>query len=255
METYNSTKNNRTYRVGVGLLILLIGLNFLLRNFGIYTFDWLFSWHTFLLVLGIIIGFRRNFTGGGWLALVLIGGYFTLQAITDMNFGRFALPLGLSILGLYLILSPKVPRLRPRKVKYDQTGLNAPTDPLNPDLEGANTQGMDHDVIDSVNVFSGAHHNIVSKNLKGGEVVSIFGGCDLNLSQSDFEGIIIIDVIAIFGGVKIIIPASWEVKNEVTAVFGGIDDKRAIMPYQGEARKILVLKGVALFGGVDIRNF
>jgi predicted membrane protein len=268
METYNRTQNSRMYRVGVGLLILIIGLNFLLKNFGIYTFDWLFNWHTFLFVLGIIIGVKRNFRGGGWLALVLIGGYFTLQDLTDYEFGRFALPVGLTILGLYLILSPKGDRPWRRRSKNEVTDFTTadPTDPNAVNFGAAepttSTQGQymppndsDHDVIDSVNVFSGAHQNIVSKNLKGGEIVSVFGGCDLNLTQSNFEGSIVIEVVAIFGGVKIIIPPTWEVKNQVTAIFGGIDDKRALMPYQGETRKVVVLKGIALFGGVDIRNF
>lgn len=265
METYNGTKNNnKNYRVGVGLLIVLIGVNILLKNFGIYMFDWLFSWHVFLLALGVIIGLKRNFTGGGWLALVLIGGYFTLQDITDLSFGRFALPLGLTILGLYLIFSPKTSRPWRKRFKQDVTDFTGtmPITDTSSSYEQVNPDGTQHvpptaefDVIDSVNVFSGAHQNIVSKNLKGGEVVSIFGGCDLNLTQANFEGTIIIDVIAIFGGVKIVIPPTWEVKNEVTAVFGGIDDKRALSPYQGEVRKVVVLKGLALFGGVDIRNF
>ena len=269
METYNRTQNSRIYRVGVGLLILVIGLNFLLKNFGIYTFDWLFNWHTFLFVLGLIIGVKRNFKGGGWLALVLIGGYFTLQDLTDYEFGRFALPLGLTILGLYLIFSPKHDRPWRRRSKNNVTDFTTanPIDPNGSSSASAaesttSTQGQymppnsdDQYVIESVNVFSGAHQNIVSKNLKGGEIVSVFGGCDLNLTQSNFEGTIVIEVVAIFGGVKIIIPPTWEVKNEVTAIFGGIDDKRALMPYQGEPRKVVVLKGVALFGGVDIRNF
>jgi len=265
METYNGTKNNnRNYRVGVGLLIVFIGVNILLKNFGIYMFDWLFSWHVFLLGLGLLIGLKKNFTGGGWLALVLIGGYFTLLDITDLNFGRFAIPLGLTILGLYLILSPK--GLRPRRSRFKQnvTDFTSPMPAGDAPLghEQVNPDGAQYvpptdafDVIDSVNVFSGSHQIIVSKNLKGGEVVSVFGGCDLNLTQASFEGTITIDVIAIFGGVKIIIPPTWEVKNEVTAVFGGIDDKRALMPYQGEVRRVVILKGLALFGGVDIRNF
>jgi hypothetical protein len=195
---------------------------------------------------------------------VLIGGYFTLQDITDLSFGRFALPMGLTILGLYLIFSPKVGRPRRKRFKQDVTDFtgsmplgDAPIghEAANPSAGQYVPPTAEYDVIDSVNVFSGSHQNIVSKNLKGGEVVSVFGGCDLNLTQSNFEGTIIIDVIAIFGGVKIIIPPTWEVKNEVTAVFGGIDDKRALMPYQGEVRKVVVLKGLALFGGVDIRNF
>jgi predicted membrane protein len=263
METYNKTKNNRMYRVGVGLLILLIGLNFLLKNFGIYSPDWLFSWHTFLLVLGLIIGVRRGFKGGGWLALVLIGGYFTFEEITHFDIANYAFALGLTILGLYLIFSPNIRTFRRNRFQDYPTDATDPSDPGVPPSDPNGPvfgqplprNASDLDVIDSVNVFSGAHHNIFSKNLKGGEVVSVFGGCDLNLTQADFQGTIIIDVVAIFGGVKIIIPPTWEVKSEVTAIFGGMDDKRSLMPYNGGERKIVIIKGVALFGGVDIRNF
>jgi len=106
-----------------------------------------------------------------------------------------------------------------------------------------------------VNVFGGSNQKIYSKNFKGGEVLAVFGGCDVNLSQADFQGTIVLDLIAIFGGVKIIVPSNWEVKSEVTAIFGGIEDKRATLAVLDEPRKVLKLKGVAMFGGVDIRNF
>lgn len=257
METYSRTKNNRLYRVGVGLLILIIGINFLLNNFGLYTPDWLFSWHSFLLVLGLIIGVKRDFRGGGWLALVLIGGYFTFEEITNWNLANYAFPVGLTILGLYLIFSPNIKSYRRNRFQNLQNpDPNAPIDPIDPTTgQPLPRNSSDNDVIDSVNVFSGAHQNMFSKNLKGGEVVAVFGGCDLNLTQADFKGTIILDVVAIFGGVKIVIPPTWEVKSEVTAIFGGLDDKRALMPYNGEERKIVIIKGIALFGGVDIRNF
>ena len=77
----------------------------------------------------------------------------------------------------------------------------------------------------------------------------------MNLSQADFHETIVIEVVAIFGGVKIIIPPNWEVKSEVVAIFGGMDDKRAVTPFGDTPKKIIIIKGVALFGGVNIRNF
>ncbi|MNT98375.1 hypothetical protein D3C72_2409480 [compost metagenome] len=59
-----------------------------------------------------------------------------------------------------------------------------------------------------------------------------------------------------FGGVKIIVPPSWEVKSDVVAIFGGLDDKRSIGPMNNtEPRKILKIEGVTIFGGVEIRNY
>lgn len=88
----------------------------------------------------------------------------------------------------------------------------------------------DNDILDSVNVFGGSHQRIFSKNFKGGDVIAIFGGCDINLTQADFTDTITLDVVAIFGGCKIIVPPGWEVKSEVTAIFGGMDDKRSVGP-------------------------
>jgi len=62
-------------------------------------------------------------------------------------------------------------------------------------------------------------------------------------------------VTAVFGGAKIIVPPGWLVKSEVTAIFGGLDDKRSVQPLVDVPTKILIIKGVAMFGGVDIRNY
>jgi predicted membrane protein len=104
-------------------------------------------------------------------------------------------------------------------------------------------------------VFSGSKQHVYSKAFKGGEIVSIFGGCDLNLSQADFNNTVVLEVTAIFGGVKIVVPPTWTVKSDVTAIFGGLDDKRSVLSVTEEPRKIIIIKGLALFGGVDIRNF
>ena len=112
-----------------------------------------------------------------------------------------------------------------------------------------------NDYIDSVNVFGGSNQVVYSKNLKGGEITAVFGGGDINLTQSDFEGQIIIDVTAIFGGVKIVVPPTWQVKSEVTAVFGGVDDKRAIYPATEQANKLIIIRGVVLFGGVEFKSY
>ena len=125
------------------------------------------------------------------------------------------------------------------------------TDP-NPKAE---KRANEQDYLDSVNVFGGSNQIVYSKNFKGGEITAIFGGCDVNLTQADFEGQVVIDVTAIFGGTKIIVPQGWIIKSEVTAVFGGLDDKRGIMPMADGQNKLLIIKGVALFGGVDIRSY
>lgn len=247
METYKNT-NGRSNRMGSGLILLVIGLIFFLRNFGIGIPHWIFSWHTILLAIGLVIGFRHNFTGGKWLIMVLIGGYFTLDDIIGLDLSQYYVAAGFIILGLYLILKPGGGILSSEKKKTADFNIAD-----SPDL----TEGSDaeEDYIDSVNVFGGKNQHVLSKNFRGGDITSVFGGCELNLSQADIQDTATLDIVAIFGGVKIIIPPTWVVKSELTPIFGGMDDKRSIQPLGAGPHKTIRIKGVALFGGVDIRNY
>jgi hypothetical protein len=64
----------------------------------------------------------------------------------------------------------------------------------------------------------------------------------------------VIDVVQLFGGVKIIIPSNWELKSEVTAILGGVDDKRPTLNNPATGKR-LVLTGFVMFGGVDIKSY
>jgi predicted membrane protein len=261
-------RNNNSSRIYGGLIIIGVGLVFLLRNFGYYIPDWIFSWHTLLIIIGLLIGYKRNFNGGGWIIMVLIGVFFTVREIVDFDISKYYFPLIFILLGLMLLLKPKKSdidrgkRCKARwknrmRRKYETMGdLNIPGDDINNPMGNDRYAGIDkNDIVESVSVFGGNHRQVYSKNFKGGEVVAVFGGSDINLTQADFEGVIRMDVVAVFGGVKIVVPPGWEVRSEVTAIFGGLDDRRTLGVPAVEPRKILIIEGVAMFGGVDIRNF
>ncbi len=113
MENFNK-KSYSDRHLGWGILFLTAGIIFLLRNEGIDIPYFVFNWHTGMLALGLWIGYRRNFNGGGWLALVIIGGLFTLRDITNMDliFSQIGVAAVMISLGLYIILRPS------RKQKY-----------------------------------------------------------------------------------------------------------------------------------------
>ena len=279
MENYKY--KNRSNRVWSGLILLIIGAVFLLRNFGINVPDWVFSWPTLLILIGLVIGFKRKFHGGGWLIMILVGGYFNLQNFIDFNMTQYYIGAGFIILGLFVIFKPVSPRKKRWEKRFEdfkragctpcasgpwnhpgawQTGAAGPqTDPADPNNQTsdpyARTQATENDFVDSVNVFSGSKQQIYSKNFKGGEVVSVFGGCELDLTQADFSDQVVIEVVAIFGGIKLIIPPGWVVESQVSPIFGGLDDSRTINPVNSEPLKIITIKGVVLFGGVSISNF
>ena len=120
--------------------------------------------------------------------------------------------------------------------------------------------------LDDVHVFWGSRRRIISKNFVGGEIVAIFGGFDIDLTQADIQGNEAkLDIVALFGGGEVRVPPNWNVVLETIGIFGGASD-RTIHPAQANAVpgvagfqsgapvKTLVIDGVSLFGGVTIKN-
>jgi len=107
---------------------------------------------------------------------------------------------------------------------------------------------------DIVSIFSGIKKTILSKQFMGGEIVSVFGGAELNLTNADFTSPVVLDLVQIFGGTKLIIPANWEIRPEAATIFGGIEDKRR-QPPNTHADKVLILKGSIIFGGVEVSSY
>jgi predicted membrane protein len=108
-----------------------------------------------------------------------------------------------------------------------------------------------------VAVFSGGDRIITSQNFKGGRITSIFGGSKINLMNSKLaEGPQVLDTMSVFGGSTIIVPADWTVRVEVVAIFGGFSDRRERMPnIVYDQNTMLVIKGMAIFGGGEVKTF
>ena len=104
-------------------------------------------------------------------------------------------------------------------------------------------------------VFGSAKKNIFSKNFKGGEINCFMGGAEIDLTQADIQGPVIIEANQVFGGTKLVIPPHWDIKMEVTSVFGGIEDKRKTIATQVDFNKVLIIKGSNVFGGMEIKSY
>ncbi|TKC09021.1 LiaF transmembrane domain-containing protein [Pedobacter frigoris] len=251
-------KTNNSSRICTGLVVLLIGVVFLLDNIGLNIPKWIFDWPILLIAIGLLVGYKRKFEVGLWMFFVAVGGFLTIESIVNVDFSKYYFALIFIAIGVFLIIKPKGRGFQGKRWKKKWAQKCAGFEGLGNQAEDNAQTPYDidkNDILDTVNVFGGSHQNIYSKNFRGGDAIAIFGGSDINLSQADFEGTISLDVVAIFGGVKIVVPPSWDVKSEVTAIFGGIDDKRALGQVLSEPKKTIIIKGVALFGGVDIRNF
>jgi hypothetical protein len=83
-------------------------------------------------------------------------------------------------------------------------------------------------------------------------VVAVFGGVELDLRQAVLSRPeVTINVVAIMGGVNIIVPPGVRVTNSIAGVLGG----SSVPPDDGDpAAPVLRLTGFALFGGVNVER-
>jgi hypothetical protein len=143
--------------------------------------------------------------------------------------------------------SPPAEHIQVNPLAENPTPENATT-PNNP-----NGGGFDN-WVEAVTVFGNIKKRVYTKNFKGGDVVSIFGGVEIDLTQADFNGAISIEMTQIFSGAKLIIPPHWQIRSEMIAIFGGIEDKRPPQTHYDE-NKVLILNGTTFFGGLEIKSY
>ncbi len=180
----------------VGVLIIAFGLLFMMRNMDLIdrqTWRMIFSWPMLLVALGVVNLAERKFTWG--LVLLAVGSVFLADRFYDLPYNLFTFfwPAIIILIGIGLIFSNSCTKFRIRRNKPDIS-----------DAEG--------DLIDESAIFGGSERTIHSLNFRGGEIVSIFGGSKIDLTQCQLSpGRNEIEMTAIFGGSTLIVPNDWNI--------------------------------------------
>jgi hypothetical protein len=283
-------QNKQNAPAFAGIILLIIGFIWLLGEMNINLPNWVMQPYTFLIGIGIYLGAKKNFQAPfGWMIPLGIGAFWMSGNLFNINVWRFGFPMALIGAGIFIIINGigKKKELPPTNtinyepssadndniaiannafgdddVQVDRTTATEPmnaTEPQNnkDQTTAYNAEGNDqynNDVLDATAIFSGIDKMVTSKKFKGGDIVAVMGGVDINLSFADIQSPVIIDVTIIMGGLKLIVPAGWEVKNNITSILGGVEERRPPM-VPNEDKKLLVLKGTVIMGGVDIRNY
>lgn len=216
--------------IGVGAVLILERLNILPWGLS----DLLVSWQMLLIAIGVISIMNGKQTGG--IVLIGVGAFFILPELIDVprEVKRMYWPAILVLIGVALI------RRHRTDVPMEQ-----------------GTAGRSFDLFDDFVIFGGRESFINSPNLRGGRTTSMFGGIEYDLRQAKLapQGAVI-DCICVFGGAGFKVPLDWQVRNEVTTIFGAFSDKRGDTFQQGftDPSKTIVIKGITLFGGVEIKH-
>ncbi len=221
----------------LGVLLLIVGSFLLAGNLGFISEDIYYTflrWPSILILIGVFQMLRKDFGSG--LIVFSIGFFFLLPHLYDgfhfRDIFRFW-PVLLIVAGVVFIFGKK-------SIHHHKLGVSE----------------RNEDILDVVSIFGGGVTKINSDNFQGGEITCIFGGEEVNLQGAKMspEGAVI-DLTTVFGGTKMTIPRDWSVKVDVISIFGGFSDKRMYEADKDQEGKILTIKGVAIFGGGELRNF
>jgi predicted membrane protein len=231
-------QNQTQKRLLIGFVILALGLGLLLSNLGILNYEikrYILRWEVILIGLGLIFILSHESKIPG-IVLLIIGCTLYARDFFNLNFNFWQIfwPIMFILAGVLIIFRKRVDHSH-----WEKKSLS------------------EDDVIDEVAVFGGTEKTIMSQNFRGGKILAIFGGSTFNLTRAKLApGKNYIEVLAVFGGMKLIVPDDWNIKISALSIFGGFTDKHRIQPNNGTMPESeLVIRGTVLFGGGEIRSF
>jgi hypothetical protein len=263
-----NSSHSRLGQVMAGLVLMSAGVLLLLAQLGQQFPWWLLSWPMIPIVLGLVVAAGSLFRNPAWILLLGVGSVFLANEIApEIGIFRFIWPTVLIGMALWMIFgrSPKwdarkwnehywdkeswkqeMKDWKSRKPRFSTETTDSTVPPINGQPER----------FESVSVFGSTRKTVFSKNFIGGELISVLGSAEIDLSQADIQGRVSLEVTQVLGSAKLIVPPHWQViTSEIVAVFGGIEDNRIPQAGSQATDKVLVLTGTSVLGGIEIQNF
>ncbi len=229
-----------SYQIIIGTILLILGVLLLLRAAGIYDTGQLLVYAPSVIVLFALISLiKSNFRSvSGPLILIVIFG--TIQAVAlGLASSDIILPVIIIAVGLGFIFN----RIRRPSIRERVT-----------------------DKVEMMAILGGVESRNSSKAFRGGEMLAIFGGADLDLRDAQIhDPPAEIQVFTFFGGTEIRVPEGWNVRMTVLPVLGGAEDERrrprargdgvSDSSFQGSSgQPDLIITGFVAFGGVTVKD-
>ena len=223
-----------------GFVVVVVGICLLLGKLNLFSVSFHDLWPVALIAMGVIIGIKNGFRRHAWWILILIGLAHSIPVFNiteDVTSNELIWPIALIIGGLMIAFRSG------KKNNHWKDNMQVVT---------SDESSLNVDI-----TFGGRKEIITSKEFRGGNINTTFGGCELNLSQADSSvQPMVLNLKVSFGGVELIVPSHWEILNEVETSVGSVEDHRTIrVPAAGEEKKTLILKGSCSFGSIEIKSY
>jgi hypothetical protein len=240
-EEMNSSQRAATSTLISGIVIAGVGLILLLDRFGIVNSSVLWRlWPLGFAFWGLghlTHEGSSNRVWGGF--LVAFGVLITLHQLGYMPYG-----IG-QLWPLFIIVGGVMLAWQANEVREGRTAFCMP---------GSFRQGSGGP-LSSVAIFGGIERQVEGTIVDGGSIVAFFGGFKIDMSRAEMSGDqVIIDAVAIFGGGEILVPEWWKVSVEGLGVFGGYVDKTRHIPRPDRPVKTVIVRGAAVFGGIEVKS-
>ena len=101
-------------------------------------------------------------------------------------------------------------------------------------------------------IFAGNDRAYNQEEFNGANLVAVFGGNELDLTNAIIKKDTVIKAFALFGGIEIKVPKDIQIKTKSGFIFGGISDDRKDSDTKG--KYTIYLDAAGGFGGVSIND-
>jgi predicted membrane protein len=217
-----------TTRFMTGLAIIIAGAALLFSSLDILNFDEVVHdwWPLAIIVAGLLV-FLNDVKSYVWAGLIVVVGVI-LQLkeldVLDANPWQLVGPLIVIFVGVSIILNHSASRRKIIKAERDDTTA----------------------------ILGGSDKRNASDDFKGSKVTAILGGVKMDLRKATIKKEATLEILAFWAGVEIIVPRNVVVRNQTSAIMGGVEDKTD----QDNVKNapILYVTGDVIMAGVEIKN-
>lgn len=227
-------------QVVIGIAVIAIGCLFLFDNLGWLHFDMGTQfWPIVLIAAGVLKLTQSRSRQGN-----VVGAFLLLFGAVMLLKGLDLLAIGWNVLAPMLMIGAGL-------VLVLRSAMRGPRHGARFDKSGTMTADAQDNTVNLTTVLGAYRRRVTTQFFGGGDITVIMAGCDLDLRQASIDGVAVLNVFALMGGINIKVPLDWTVDMEGVPLVGGFQDF-TVHPKDGGKR--LVVRGSVVMGGLDVRN-
>ncbi len=238
-----------TPKLVIGLMLVSAGVLLALDNLEIVDGSQYLSWWPVGIVFFGVMKAMGIGTNRAPIAGLLFAGVGTVLLLGNLDFVDFEFwdlwPIALIALGLTLVFRT-VSRSKPGATGAGRGPHGVFATEVSRDESG--------DRVSAFALMGGVTRRIVSENFRGGDLGAMMGGVEIDLRMAKVAPgeKAVFDTFVMWGGVDLRVPENWKVTSEAAVLLGAFEDKTR--GFEGPPAGELVLNGVVLMGGIEVKN-